>query len=154
MKNLLNRLISLLLAGVLLISTSGFMVYIHHCHHQQETFASVFFNFNHNEHYSCSTVPMSCCEHSDVKIISHCNSDCCEDYALLIKISPDIEPVQKSLAKLQPIVLNLPHSLSIDLLINEDDITTEQLFNPPEKTPLSGKLMVISFHQLKTGHYC
>ena len=154
MKILLKRLLSLLMAAVLLISTSGFMVYIHHCHHQQETFASVFLNLNHKEHHPCSHVPVSCCEHSDLNIIAHCDAECCEDYSLLIKISPDIEPVQKVLNKLQPIITYLPHSLGFDVLLTMDEVPTEKFFNPPGKPPLSGKLIVISLHQLKTDHYC
>lgn len=153
MKKLLIHITSLVLALVILISTSGFMVYVHHCHHHQETFSSVFFNFNEVDELPCHAEITSCCSNSEEEPQqSRCDSECCQDTVFLYKISPDTEPAQKSSVKLQPVALDLAKSERVELLSETASTGSEILTAPPERQIQSGKSLVIQYHQLKTGN--
>lgn len=152
MNKILQLFTSLVLAAVILISTSGFMVYLHHCHHHQETFASVFIDFDHGQHPHCQQEAPTCCNHNqDGSIPASCDSNCCEETTLLVKISPDTEPVQHGTWKLQPVIFSVHPSL----LASNADIPEPQVTGipggPPKHQFANGKSLVISHKQLRIG---
>jgi hypothetical protein len=155
MKKIVLNIIAWMLAAVITISTSGFMVFVHHCHHHQETFASVFVNFNNHDHHDCPEIPKSCCElHSEVPV-THCDTTgCCQEEFFLAKISPDTEPAKTSTVKLQSPELAIPASSDSYLSVKEELHSGEIRRPPPEMPPLSGKFIVILFSQIKADLTC
>ncbi|MFO7721779.1 MAG: hypothetical protein R6V49_01005 [Bacteroidales bacterium] len=155
MKKLVTNIISWSLAVVITISTSGFMVFVHHCHHHQETFASVFVNFNDHEHRACHDIPRGCCDHGADVPITLCDADgCCQEEVFLLKISPDTEPAKTFNVKLQ--APEFPVSAG-----NEPQFSTQEELQsgkirkpPPEKPPQSGRSIVILHQQIKADPLC
>ena len=148
---------SLILAVVFLISTSGFMVYLHHCYHKNTTYTSLFFNFSNGEQHPCEPVSKSCCsqdeEHED-EIPSQCDASCCKDIAFMLKYTPDTEPAQKTLVKIIP-VSNAENAIAMSSITDQGTGTTEAVPHlPPEKPPITGREKVILYHQLKEDPSC
>lgn len=155
MKKLVTNIISWTLALVITISTSGFMVFVHHCHHHQETFASVFINFNDHENYACHEIPKDCCDHGADISIAHCDAaGCCHEEAFLLKISPDTEPAKTTTIKLQAPEYPLSANAEPHYNIQEDLHSGEIRRPPPEKPPQSGRSILILNHQLKADPSC
>jgi hypothetical protein len=152
MNKIIQLFTSLVLAAVILISTSGFMVYLHHCHHHQETFASVFIDFDHHVHPHCQQEARTCCTHDDHKpIAAACDPNCCEETILLVKINPDTEPVQHGTWKVLPVIFSVhPSFLDSDSDIPDPQIAGIQS-GPPEQRIENGKSIIISHKQLRIG---
>lgn len=157
MKRFLNTLFSLILAVVFLVSTSGVMVYLHHCYHKNTTYTSLFFNFNNGEQHPCKPVSQSCCsqhDHHDKDIPSQCDASCCQDIAFMLKYTPDTEPVQKHHVKIIPVInagkAVASFSITDQVAVNSDAVP----HLPPEKPPITGREKVILYHQLKDAPSC
>ncbi len=149
MKRYIKILISLSLAAAFLISTSGVLVYLHHCDHRNATYTSLFFKFRHGDQPPCKQEPISCCDKHDDNLPLQCDPSCCSDIVLVLKYIPDTEPAQNNTLKIKQ--------------TDEPDNTFELTFTvfsessffqsvcqlPPEKPPISGRQKVILYNQLK-----
>jgi hypothetical protein len=155
MMKILTHIIAWMLAVVITISTSGFMVFVHHCHHHQETFASVFVNFNDHEHHACHAVPKGCCDHPVEQAVIHCDAaGCCHEEAFLLKISPDTEPAKTVTVKLQAPEYPVATDSKPTFTLKEKLLSGAILRPPPEKPPRTGKSIVILHQQIKADLYC
>lgn len=157
MKRFLNIVFSVLLSVVILISTSGFMVYLHHCNHRNTTYTSLFFNHIQGEQHPCKTAEKNCChtpDHNNRELPSDCERSCCKDFAIMLKFTPDSEPAQKSFTKfIKVIISDYIHNPCTTSDLAERSFKTHPL-SPPEKPPTPGKEKVILYHQLKDDPSC
>ncbi len=154
MRKLTGHIVSVTLALVFLVSTSGIMVFIHHCHHLNKTYSSVFINLAEQSHSSCQEEEPSCCSEHSKQPNSVCGEPCCQNIEFLIKISPDTEPVKKTLNKVQP-VLASQMPTEKDGIFKAIHHNKNVIYIPaPDRSPCAGKRMVIQNHQLKTGDCC
>lgn len=140
---------SVFLALVIFLSTSGFMVFVHHCHHHQETFSSLFINFNDRAHQPCPADGHSCCHSKGTAGEVSLESQCCENIEYWIKISPDSEPAKSGPSKLrQPAPLHQQSIFAFSNLCRISDTPPAPLLCEPLFSP-SGKCILLQHRQLK-----
>lgn len=102
----MKKILAILIALNIIISTSGFMVFVHHCRLHQETIASLFVNFNDEVHHECghdheaaATHTGSCCSAEPAVASEVLTGNCCTQYELLLRCAPDTEPARKATHK-------------------------------------------------------
>jgi hypothetical protein len=156
MKQALRYFLSLLLSAIMVVSTSGVMVHLHHCYHKQTTYTSWFIDFSEGESHPCAveSAPVSCCTPEDYDGAVQCSSGCCEDILLLLKYDPDTEPAHRQIQKIAPIAQQLPADAATALSVWDSSIFTQHDLPPPEKPPLWGRQLVIFHCQLKADPFC
>lgn len=100
-------MLAILIALNIAISTSGFMVFVHHCRQHQETFASLFVNFNDDVHHKCGHNHQAahehagtCCSAEPAAASEELTGNCCTEYELLLRFAPDTEPARKATLKI------------------------------------------------------
>lgn len=149
MKLIIRNSISLLLSLVVLVTTSGFTVFKHHCtteNTSQLSFMIEDFDCDHNDHEHDS-LPLSCCTPHGQDTEESCEPEnCCdtESYVVMLNITLDKQEASK---------YPLP-----DLGISEDMKGDETLYPHEENDhiiisndlppPLAGKALRIYLHQL------
>ncbi len=152
----MRRIVAILIALIITLSTSGFMVFVHHCHHHQETFASVFVNFNDEAHHSCSAITSSCakaqescCHKVPINHDAKIESKCCSSYEYLLRISPDTEPAKKHSVNLRPKVSGVECSFSEPSLVAQDNHSDNRLRADIPRPGPAGRQLIIGLHQIK-----
>jgi len=157
---IIKYVFALLLSGLFLISTSGIMVYFHHCHHKQETFTSIFFDFSELETHPCSgcseDIPVSCCSsegcgsHSKDPVHAVCLDACCIESSFLVRYHPDSEPPQQIRNHIRPACLHLPGLMTEAIAAETEVVVSHDFSPPPEKPPVSGRHMVILYGRIQS----
>ena len=149
MKAVLKNILSVLLAAVVITTTSGFTVFKHHCNTQSSTEYSVLvpaFECDHYNHEQSEKLPPCCALPEDTKERSCSTDDCCETERFIIKldITIDNHNISNKLlvdTYIEPAffedIVNQVSNETICILISND--------LPP---PLSGKDLHIYLHQL------
>ncbi len=157
MARLIYRFLSLLLITIWLISTSGVMVYLHHCQHKQEVYTSLFFDFDSMTDHPCSgcheeEIPVSCCaapsDEPAMGIV--CHIDCCIESSILLRYQPSTEPVQQQKPSIEPMCLEVAgivNSFRSEQPETDCGIWTPE---PPEKPPLWGKQLAILYGYIQS----
>jgi hypothetical protein len=150
---MIKYVFALILSGLFLISTSGIMVYFHHCHHNQETFTSLFIDFGEMESHPCSGCsaekPVSCCSPdgcpapTEEPVERICLEACCIESSVLVRYLPDSEPPQHSRSHIKPACLHLPGLESEARPIVTEVDMLPGFSHPPEKPTLQGRQLVI-----------
>jgi hypothetical protein len=150
MKAIINKILSVLLAVVVLITTSGFTVFEHHCYTEKTTEYSVLvpnFECDHSEHDHHDNIP-SCCEiYSSTQPGEECGkSDCCDTYSFVVKLNIplDSQDVNKKIS-IDMFTGLLERDIENTITDSEDQHIIISNDLPP---PLAGRDLHIFLHQL------
>ena len=114
MKNILLHIVRLVAVFTIVISTTGFNVYIHHCNSSGQTYSSLFDSESNDKCNHETLNKKSCCEESSVCGIS--NEECCSDFKTFVKAEIDITYHKSDIELTKPILLLFDQ-------INFDNIT-------------------------------
>lgn len=150
MKLGLRNSVSILVAMILLISTSGFTVFKHHCNTQnisQFSFIIEDFNCGHND-YDHEHIAPSCCAESHANADRACEGgNCCDTESYVVKLDITID-IQKVLKHSIPLIGLAEAANPIEVPTLSKDSKHILIHNdlPP---PLSGKALHIYLQQLK-----
>lgn len=142
MKTLLHKSVSLLLALVFFISTSGFTVYEHHCN-CTDTIETILIDKGDN---CCEKVVPTCCEERQ----HSCESDeeCCElstryyKINTLFELPSQVQSVYKNI-KLTQLYDRIIYEASNESIIDMDFIQADPLIKH------QGIRLILYYHQLK-----
>lgn len=150
LKGIIRNTIALVLAGIVLVATSGFNVFKHSCHTEKTTQFSLIipkFECEHDNHEHDADLP-SCCQSSKTsKEEESCEaSKCCDTDTYLVKLSITLDN-QDLVKKIVHEFESLPKGNDIDITSPTEEISQIIVSNdlPP---PLSGKSLHIFLHQL------
>jgi hypothetical protein len=147
MKTYLHKSVSLLMALVVFISTTGFTIYEHHCNCTDTVQTNLFVE----ESDCCHQEPVSCCDleqHACVLDGQAPGHDCCTSSMNYIKINTPVDlPVQKK---------SLMHSLKLcalqEIILEDSQIEDDPALNREVSTDIyrpHGPDLLIRYHQLK-----
>lgn len=150
MSLILRNILSVLLGLIVLVSTSGFTVFKHHCYTEKTTEISFIvedFDCDHKEHEHTNKLPPCCGMPEHAKTPTCSEGNCCDTEIQFFKlnITLDLQKVEK---KFSP-------SLLADFILSEDilDLPSEEkdhiIISNDLPPPLSGKALHIYLQQLK-----
>jgi hypothetical protein len=149
MKVIIKNITSIILASIVLVSTSGFTVFEHYCNTDRTTeftFLIPEFDCDHNDHGQHEELPPCCADLNGPEGETCTEADCCNTdiHMVMLDITLDIQDINKKLtpdtapfAGAYNIIRVSIHS-EISHIITSNDL-------PP---PLSGKDLHIYLHQL------
>lgn len=165
-KKIAYQFLSLLMAALVMFSSAGLSLNAHYCS-SMGTIEKSLLPFpiacNHEDGTSCQlpqpAAEASCCanaEEANSLHSQHISKDdsCCEDFFRHIRVITEFELPQLKIKdifnRFLVFVLNLFELVFAD---SSDEKPQALLFDQPPKLLLTGKNIVIAFHQLKTGHF-
>jgi len=148
LKEMLRNTIALMMAVIVLVSTSGFTVFKHSCSTEETTEFSLLipeFNCEHNQEEEslpacCSTIPLA----RDKE--SYNSSKCCDTDKFVVKLNITVELTDYSKSEYTS-VATIP-ILEANDLHTEDDEKRHIIVSNNLPPPLAGKALHIFLHQL------
>ncbi|HRZ41603.1 MAG TPA: hypothetical protein P5228_02750 [Bacteroidales bacterium] len=152
----MKKILAILIALNITVSTSGFMVFVHHCRLHQETMSSLFVNFNDDVHHECGhnhhpAAPHSgsCCSPEPSVSSEKLSGNCCTEYEFLLRFSPDTEPARKAALKFNTPDTRIAycHYVIEDKAPDQPEVFTGR-FDDPCPAP-AGRPLLITLSQLK-----
>jgi hypothetical protein len=149
MKVIFRNIMSTVLAVIVLVTTSGFTVFEHHCNTAMTTdyaFLLPVFDCDHDQHNHHDALPVCCSENGSSKAEKCTDDDCCDTntHLVMLDITLDTQVLSK---KMTPGVILVANSSEIIREPNSSEISHIIISNdlPP---PLSGKDLHIFLRQL------
>ena len=148
-KGLIKNTLTLLVAAIVLLATSGFTVFKHSCKTEQSTEFSFLvpdFSCDHGNHDHQQEMPSCCDKHKTTSSENCSDDDCCNTVAFVVKMDVPFD-VQQFQGNTDPIGTELQS----EELISQNIFTGERTFillNNNLPPPLSGKELCIFLNQL------
>lgn len=149
MKAVLKNIFSVLLAAVVITTTSGFMVFKHHCNTQRSTEYSVLvpaFECDHYNHKHSEKLPSCCALPEAINSESCSTDDCCETDSFIVKL--DIKIDNHDISKKIQFETHIEPLYSVDIVKQVSDEISHIIISDDLPPPKSGKALRIYLHQL------
>lgn len=149
LKRFTNKLVHVLVAVVVLISTSGFTVFEHSCTssktHERSLFIPVF-SCDHYQDEVNEEKPTCCDNHQAEEPITCGTDDCCETETIIVKLDATYD-LQYNKLKVSIATLASPIETNaiVECPFDEESLCFVKNDHPP---PLAGKALRIFLHQL------
>ena len=148
MRLVFRNIVSFILGIIVLISTSGFTVFIHHCNTEKTSqFSFIFedFSCDHNDHEHA--LPACCAENHEHTGASCEEGSCCNTERYIVKLDIPLDQ-QKAPQHSIPVMGSGEPVIHIESPSLSQEIKHVAIHNnlPP---PLAGKALQIYLHQLK-----
>lgn len=149
MKAVVKNILSVLLAVVVITTTSGFAVFKHHCNTQRITEYSLLvpaFDCDHYNHGYSGDLPPCCATHNTDKGESCANDDCCKTDSYIVKL--DLTTVNHDISYKLHFDAYVEPVLSYDMVMQFSDDISDIIISNDLPPPKSGKAIRIYLHQL------
>lgn len=149
MKAVLKNILSVLLAAVVITTTSGFTVFKHHCNTQRSTEYSVLvpaFECDHYNHKQSEKLPPCCVSPEAIDEESYSTDDCCETDSFIVKL--DIKIDNHDISNKLQFDTHIEPVYSEDIVKQVSNEISHIIISDDLPPPKSGKALLIYLHQL------
>lgn len=145
-KKYTSNFITLVLATVLLMSTSGFRIYTHTCNHKHTQTYSLLIPVKVCHHQTSEQASMSCCQTSTEKqtcshcALNHSEKNCCSDQQKVVKLNTktvlaqSLPELKVNLIQICPVIPFCQLHLELSAIETGEEVSIKES-PPPVSTP-------------------
>lgn len=142
LKKHILQIFSITLSLVILMTTGGFSIHVHHCNHNHTSNFSLFMQPHNCNIHSTKSVKKSCCSTDEAVSLPQCDTSndngCCTDKAQWVKLDtktilhntiPNVKPIE-----IQCFNMLMPYSFRSLETNNTSELTHQFAESPPPLT--------------------